>query len=76
VDGVIKLLNGLKNGKSPLPDEIGKEDLVFDPITSIECLSISSKHHSKTPKFRLNGKWLMFPLYINVVPLSNQTTMN
>ncbi len=31
-EGVVKLLTGLKNGKSPGPDDIRKEDLVIDPL--------------------------------------------
>jgi len=52
VDGIIKLLNGLKNGKSPGPDGIRKEDLVINPIMTAKCLSSifkASLHTSKLP---------------------------
>ena len=39
VDGVLQLLKSLKNGKSPGPDEIRKEDLIIDPVMTAKCLT-------------------------------------
>lgn len=39
VEGIHKLLTNLKNGKSPGPDEIRKEDLTIDPIMTAKCLA-------------------------------------
>ena len=39
IGGVYKLLKSLKNGKSPGPDEIRKEDLTIDPNMTAKCLT-------------------------------------
>ena len=39
VDGVFQLLKSLKNGKSPGPDELRKEDLIIDPVMTAKCLT-------------------------------------
>ena len=52
VEGVSKLINALKNGKSSGPDEIRKEDLIIDPIMTSKCLTYifqASLNSSKLP---------------------------
>ena len=38
-EGVLKLIHDMKNGKSPGPDSIRKEDLLIDPLLISRCLS-------------------------------------
>jgi len=38
--GILNLMNNLKSGKSPGPDEIRKEDLTIDTSLTAKCLSV------------------------------------
>ena len=73
-DGVIKLLNSLKSGKSPGPDALRKEDLTIDPIMTAKCLAAifnASLRNSELPR-----EWKMAhvaPLHKKRGPLTNLT---
>lgn len=58
--GVLKLLGDLKNGKSPDPDGIPKEDLLIDPAMTASRLT--SIFNASLSNLQLPTEWKLAPV--------------